>query len=226
MAGTLTELRARKQRYKLTMFQRLHRILLGAVVIIGVFFVVSSFSFSGRLAEGALFRRCPNENRVQYDQIMPRNRGNSVGGSLTDGSRFCILLHSLQYLICGGLRRIIEDMLLFFLFCYPNEAHFESFSTLAMSDEIAQSEEDAEDYDLEALEARSRVREDDDDDATLVGRREGLDSQSVGEDNVVFEIGDEEDDDDETPSKRRDRRSGDRRRVSREENGNAGATAD
>jgi hypothetical protein len=87
-----------------------------------------------------------------------------------------------------------------------------------MSDEIAQDEEDAEDYDLEAIESRTRAREDDDDDATLVGR---LDSQPVGEDHVVFEIGDEDDEDEETSAKRRDRR-----RVSREENGNTGAAAD
>lgn len=34
------------------MFQKLNRILMLAVVVIGVFFVVSSLSFSGRLAEG------------------------------------------------------------------------------------------------------------------------------------------------------------------------------
>ena len=71
---------------------------------------------------------------------------------------------------------------------------------LAMSDELAQDEEDAEDYDLEALEHRTRAREEDDDDATLVGRR-GPDS--IAEDHVVFEIGDEDDEDPETPSKKR-----------------------
>ena len=34
------------------MFTRLHRILLGVVIIISIFFVVSSLSFSNRLAEG------------------------------------------------------------------------------------------------------------------------------------------------------------------------------
>lgn len=71
-----------------------------------------------------------------------------------------------------------------------------------MSDELAQDEEDAEDYDLEALEHRARAGEDDDDDATLVGRR-GPDT--VTEDQVVFEIGDEDggSDDDESPNKKR-----------------------
>lgn len=36
------------------MFEMLHRILLFTVLIIAIFFVVSSFSFSGRLAEGWL----------------------------------------------------------------------------------------------------------------------------------------------------------------------------
>jgi len=59
-----------------------------------------------------------------------------------------------------------------------------------MSDEIAQDEEDAEDYDLEALENRTRAREDDE--ATLVGGRRG--PSSLAEDSVVFEIGDDDDD--------------------------------
>jgi len=50
--ATITHLRARKQHYKLRMFQKLYYILLAAVLVIAAFFVVSSFSFSGRLAEG------------------------------------------------------------------------------------------------------------------------------------------------------------------------------
>lgn len=50
--ATIAQLKARKQRYKLGMFQRLHYILLFVVVVIAIFFVVSSLSFSGRLAEG------------------------------------------------------------------------------------------------------------------------------------------------------------------------------
>ena len=62
-----------------------------------------------------------------------------------------------------------------------------------MFDEIAQDEEDAEDYDMEALERRTealggRHQDDDDDTATLVGHRPG----SMAEDAVVFEIGDED----------------------------------
>ena len=74
-----------------------------------------------------------------------------------------------------------------------------------MSDELAQDEEDAEDYDLESMGQRGRVPDEDDDDtATLVGRRDGV----VADDNVVFEIGDEDDDDEEEAKKRRRRLSG------------------
>ncbi|KAF7793386.1 hypothetical protein EIP86_004498 [Pleurotus ostreatoroseus] len=75
-----------------------------------------------------------------------------------------------------------------------------------MFDELAQNEEDAEDYDLEALEHRTEALRaahlDDDDAATLVGHRPG----SMAEDAVVFEIGDEdaqELSDDEDSSKKR-----------------------
>ena len=50
--ATMAQLKARKQRYKLGMFTKLYRILLGTVVVIAIFFVVSSLSFSERLAEG------------------------------------------------------------------------------------------------------------------------------------------------------------------------------
>jgi hypothetical protein len=50
--ATIAQLRARKQRYKLSMFENLYRILLFTVVVIAAFFVVSTLSFSGRLAEG------------------------------------------------------------------------------------------------------------------------------------------------------------------------------
>ncbi|KIK70735.1 hypothetical protein GYMLUDRAFT_149265 [Collybiopsis luxurians FD-317 M1] len=49
--ATIAQLRARKQRYKLSMFEKLYRILIFTVLVIAVFFVVSSFVFSGRLAE-------------------------------------------------------------------------------------------------------------------------------------------------------------------------------
>jgi len=72
-----------------------------------------------------------------------------------------------------------------------------------LSDELAQDEEDAEDYDLDAIQHRSRLRQEDDEDdaATLVGGRQGH-VGGVSADDVVFEIGDE-DEDEEDGSKRR-----------------------
>jgi len=77
-------------------------------------------------------------------------------------------------------------------------------SRLLMSDELAQDEEDAEDYDLDAIERRIDARRRDDDEATLVG---GRGTVSMNEDAVVFEIGDEDahdlsDDDDAHKSRR------------------------
>lgn len=90
-----------------------------------------------------------------------------------------------------------------------------------MSDEIAQDEEDAEDYDLESIQNRSRVRDDDDDDdaATLVGGRRGHPTAPVGEENVVFEIGDEDEEDEDVKKRRHERPSGENRRHSGEREG-------
>ena len=74
-----------------------------------------------------------------------------------------------------------------------------------MFDEIAQNEEDAEDYDMEALERRTEARNGamDDDAATLVDRGPG----SIPAEEVVFEIGDDthegSDDEDGGAKKRR-----------------------
>ncbi|TFK56672.1 protein PTM1 [Heliocybe sulcata] len=48
---TIAQLKARKQRYKLSMFTKLYYILMATVLVIMIFFVVSSFTFSERLAE-------------------------------------------------------------------------------------------------------------------------------------------------------------------------------
>ncbi|KAJ7246326.1 lung seven transmembrane receptor-domain-containing protein [Mycena haematopus] len=166
--ATIAQLRARKQRYKLSMFETLYRILLFTVVVIAVFFVVSTLSFSGRLAE-------------DYSAKSWRVRWWLLDGWLA-------LLYLVAFAAISYLWR-------------PSANN----RRLAMSDELAQDEEDAEDYDLESMGQRGRVPDEDDDDAaTLVGRREGV----VADDNVVFEIGDEDDDDEEEAKKRRRRLSG------------------
>lgn len=81
------------------------------------------------------------------------------------------------------------------------------FSTLSMSDELAQDEQDAEDYDLEAMQSQSQMRDDDDDDdaATLVGGRRG-NAGGHQQEEVVFEIGDEDDDEEDAAKKRKPER--------------------
>jgi hypothetical protein len=70
--------------------------------------------------------------------------------------------------------------------------YLSGISTLLMSEELAQDEEDAEDYDLDTIERQtdSVLRRREDDEATLVGGRGGV--ASMNEDSVVFEIGDED----------------------------------
>lgn len=77
-----------------------------------------------------------------------------------------------------------------------------------MSDEIAQDEQDAEDYDLEALQRQAPGHPDDDDDdaATLVAGRHG--NLHSNQEEVVFEIGDEDEDDEDATKKRKARLSG------------------
>ncbi|KZT75008.1 hypothetical protein DAEQUDRAFT_17258 [Daedalea quercina L-15889] len=162
--ATIVQLASRKQHYKLSMFKWLHRILLLTVLVIAIFFVVSSLTFSGRLAEDYGARSW----RVQW--------------WLLDG--WLALLYLVDFVAIAYLWRPS-----------PNNRR------LAMFDELAQNPEDAEDYDLEALERRDgpmRLPSDNDDDAaTLVGPPGG----SIAEDAVVFDIGDDEGDDE--PAKKR-----------------------
>ncbi|KAG7452349.1 uncharacterized protein BT62DRAFT_1071496 [Guyanagaster necrorhizus] len=180
--ATIAQLKARKQRYKLLMFERLYRILLLTVVVIAIFFVVSSFSFSGRLAEDYAAKSW------------------KVRWWLLDG--WLALLYLFAFVTIAYLWRPSENNRRYvLLFSCGALTYWPGMSTLAMSDEIAQDEEDAEDYDMEALESRTRAREDDE--ATLVGATRTV--GGVTEDSVVFEIGDEEggSDDEDSPTKKR-----------------------
>ena len=79
---TMAHLKQRKQRYKLGMFTKLHRILLGAVAIIAIFFVVSTMSFSARFAEGeAPFSLLGFHPPDEVAQTTPPTHGRYVGGS-------------------------------------------------------------------------------------------------------------------------------------------------
>lgn len=177
--GTITQLSVRKQRYKLRMFKRLYYILLGTVVIIAVFFVISSMSFSDRLAEDYAAKSW------------------KIRWWLLDG--YLALLYFFTFWSIAYLWR-------------PSENN----RRLAMSDEIAQEDEDAEDYDLETLQQRTVAREDDE--ITLVNSRR--EPEALAEDHVVFEIGDEDigsDEEGETAAKKR--RGGERRASGDKEDG-------
>lgn len=127
--------------------------------------------------------------------------GEHDGGSSTASSPSYTSSSSAPSRTSGALVTTTEDKS--FRPCFwVRFANLFATSTLAMSDELAQDEEDAEDYDLEAIQSRTQRREeDDDDDRTLVGARRGGHEPLPGE-NVVFDIGnDDEDDDDDAPKK-------------------------
>ncbi|CAL1694966.1 unnamed protein product [Somion occarium] len=185
--ATIHQLAARKQRYKLRMFTWLYRILLLTVLVIAAFFVVSSMTFSGRFAEdyGA------KSWKVQW--------------WLLDG--WLALLYLVDFIAIAYLWRPSPNnrRYVFILLFLSLSVLTSLVSTLAMFDEIAQDEEDAEDYDMEALERRTAaMRDDDDDGSTLVGIR-GPGSMAAEE--IVFEIGDDghdgSDDEDLSSAKKR-----------------------
>ncbi|KAG5220058.1 lung seven transmembrane receptor-domain-containing protein [Salix suchowensis] len=151
------------------------------VIVIAVFFVVSSMSFSGRMAEV-----------LEIQMVATRWL------ACTAVSRW--LLRN-----CIPLEAIRKQQKISSFAHRPKQLTYPPF-TLSMSDELAQDEEDAEDYDLEALESRTHARdEDDDDNATLVGDRRGGPAP-LRDDHVVFEIGDEDaGSDDEDESKKQGR---------------------
>ncbi|KAK8861208.1 hypothetical protein IAR55_002027 [Kwoniella newhampshirensis] len=157
--GTIMHLQARKQRYKLQMFQRLWRILILSVIAVAAFFVVSSMSLSNRLDENY----APNNWRYRW--------------ILLDGSLATIYLFA--FAAIAYLWRPTRDNI--------------RFST---SQELAtdEAEADAEDYEIDALENGGRhhplAQNDDDDD-------DEEHKAFVGEENVVFAMGDDSDDEDE-----------------------------
>ena len=116
---------------------------------------------------------------------------------LLDG--FLVLLYFIVFTAIAYLWRPSDNnaRYVYFSSLPAIEAYLHLKSTLAMSDELAQDEEDAEDYDLEAIQSRTRAR-DEDDNETLVGSRRGGAEPLPGE-SVVFEIGDDDDEDDVTP---------------------------
>lgn len=118
------------------------------------------------------------------------------------GCRSSISLPSGLLRTSGGQQEAIADKFAL-LPCNILYTYLPPSFTLAMSDELAQDEADAEDYDLESLQRRDLDHpghDDDDDAATLVGGRRPT---APADDRVVFEIGDEHgsDEEDDDPNK-------------------------
>jgi hypothetical protein len=118
--ATKAELAARKQTYKLKMFQKLHYILFFAVLIVIVFFVITSMSFSSRYEEGTLLDHrivvlIPSGAYTSGVQISPHKRGHTGGGSSMDISRFCSSSPSYPSHSYGVLPGTTEDTSISFL---------------------------------------------------------------------------------------------------------------
>lgn len=134
---------------------------------------------------------------------MGPSHGAQDGGSLTATFPFSSLSPFGQLPIFGVRLKITADKYSYLpilkscLFCCA--------ITLAMSEELAQEDEDAGDYDLETIQRRAG-----DDEITLVDNHTG--PVSLGESHVVFEIGDEDagSDDEADPAVKR-RRGDDRK---------------
>lgn len=169
LSQTIQDLESRKQTYKKQMFVRLHRILIAAAVVIILFFLVSSISFSNRLQE-------------DYAPETWRTRWFILDGWL-----------ALLYIVCF--------ISVAFLWRPTARNRY-----LAMSDELAQDEQGADDYDDRR---RSGIGGDEDENGKeWVSHEDGGDAvplqlRRVGNDSVVFDIGDDEDDADLQRAKRR-----------------------
>lgn len=162
------------------MFQRLYRILIGAVIAVAAFFVLSSISLSNRLDEGY----APGNWRWRW--------------VLLDASLAIIYL--VVFICIAWLWRPTSNNRMF-----------------AMSQELAQDDADAEDYEIDDLEAQNGGRSvpleqvdsreyvhgeppayDDDEErkGLFAGQGERRGTVGANDDNVVFSMGDASDSDD------------------------------
>lgn len=154
--ATIRDLEARKQSFKKSMFTRVYRILMGAVVVIIAFFVITSYSFSSRFEE-------------DFAADTWQNRWLLLDGWL-----------GILYLAC------------FCAIAYtwrPSENN----RRLAMSDELATDEADADEFEIDTL--RDNRLEDEEHADGKDGPPRGY--NGVGNDEVVFDIGEEADSEEE-----------------------------
>lgn len=154
--ATIRDLEARKQSFKKSMFTRVYRILMGAVVVIVAFFVITSISFSNRFEE-------------DFAADTWQNRWLLLDGWL-----------GLLYLAC------------FCAIAYTWKPS-ENNRRLAMSDELATDEADADEFEIDTL--RDNRLEDEEHADGKDGPPTGY--NGVGNDEVVFDIGEEADSDEE-----------------------------
>lgn len=181
--ATIQDLESRKQSYKKQMFTRLYRILVGSVIVIAAFFVISSISFSNRLDES-------------YAPETWQSRWWLLDGWL-----------GLLYLACFAAIAFIWR---------PNSNN----RRLAMSDELATDEADADEFEVDTLhhdrlEAEERADGKDGVPGVGGGRYGG-----VNRDDVVFDIGDEGEEDSDADEPRGGSGSGrEKARLSDEEAG-------
>lgn len=162
---TIQDLETRKQSYKKGMFTRLYRILIGAVIVIFAFFVISSMSFSSRLDEN-------------YAPDTWQSRWWLLDGWL-----------GLLYLVCFSLIAFLWR---------PSGNN----RRLAMSDELATDEADADEFEVDTL-RNNRLDEEEGADGKdgVPGSIKGGRYNGVSRDEVVFDIGDEGDSDDDSHAK-------------------------
>ncbi|KAI5475999.1 transmembrane receptor [Pseudohyphozyma bogoriensis] len=146
--STITDLGARRQTYKKSMFTKLYRILVGAVIVIGAFFVISSISFSNRLDEDF--------------------------GPKTWQTRWILL--------DGWLGVLYFIVFVAIAFLWRPTANNKR---LALSDELPTDEAAAEEFEVDGL-----TGEDTDD-------KDNVPLTRVGNDSVVFDVGEESDEEDE-----------------------------
>lgn len=153
--ATIQDLENRKQSFKKQMFTKVYRILMGAVIVIAAFFVMTSISFSNRYEE-------------DYGAETWKSRWWLLDGWL-----------ALLYLACFCAIAFIWR---------PSENN----RRLAMSDELATDEADADEFEIDTL--RDNRLEDEE---HADGKDGPAGYNGVGNDGVVFDIGEEADSEEE-----------------------------
>lgn len=218
------------------MFQHLWRILIMAVIAVAAFFVVSSLSLSSRLDEGELLepKHCDAHQLISSPDYAPRNW--KYRWILLDGSLATIYL--LVFMATAWLWRPVRRFPSIYcptFGCIAGEGltvQTRDNVRFAMSQELAQDENDAdaEDYEIDTLHRdRDRDEEGDidgysniDSDARSL-KTIGSTAPRVGEETVVFAMGDDSDDEEESEDEGKGYKDVERRMRADEDEGGSAA---